>query len=315
MIRSFMFKQVVMTAFGGTEVLADVICKRNALEDGEIRLKVHAAAVNPIDAKIRQGSSFVCKQRLDDPFPWGLGFDVAGEVIESSISEFKTGDRLAASVGTPFHPAAYAEEAVVRKEHCMLLPKELSYEQGAALITAGLTALSIMHSFCHEKKILVSGGSGGVGHLLVQYLQCAGFNVSASCSAASYAFLSRYVKELFDYKDDLAKNCAQTFDAVVDMVGGDVGKSLYPLLKEGGLLVTVPTITEDQLKACCPQNKRCEGVRCLRSPERYKELLSMAKKGCLPYISSRFTLDAAGTRLAHAQIESVHTRGKIVLIP
>ncbi len=310
-----MFKQVVMTAFGGTEVLTDVISKRRALKEGEIRIKVHAAAVNPIDAKIRQGSSFVCKQRQDDPFPWGLGFDVAGEVIESSATGFNLGDRLAASVGTPFHPAAYAEEAVVHKDHCIFLPTELSYEQGAALITAGLTALSIMHSFTYERKVLVAGGSGGVGHLLVQYLQCAGFDVSASCSEASYAFMSRYVKEVFDYKDDLIKDHGQTFDAVVDMVGGEVGKSLYLLLKEGGLLVTVPTITEDQLKACCPQDKRCEGVRCLRSPERYKELLSMAKKGCLPYISSKFALNAAGARLAHSQIESVHTRGKIVLVP
>ena len=304
-----------MTAFGGTEVLADTVCKRKDLKDGEVRLKVHAAAVNPIDAKIRQGSSFVCKQRLADPFPWGLGFDVAGEVMESKDPAFKSGDRLVASVGTPYHPAAYAEEAIVRKEHCMLLPKDISYEQGAALITAGLTALSILHSFKNERKILVSGGSGGVGHLLVQYLQGSGFEVSASCSEASRAFLSQYVKEIFDYKEDLEKKYSQTFDAAVDMVGGDAGKRLYPLLKQGGLLVTVPTITEEQLKACCPQDKRCEGVRCLRSPERYAELLVLAKKGCLPYISSRFALDAAGARSAHTQIESVHTRGKIVLIP
>lgn len=306
---------VVITRFGGPEVLKLIDLSDPVIGDDEVLIDNKAAAVNPIDAKIAEGTSFVCKKREGEPFPWTLGFDCAGIVIKAgSKSGFSVGDRVAGTAGSAFYPCAYAQRVALHKDSCIAISDGIDFDEAAALITAGLTALSIMHDLPeHAERIFVSGGSGGVGHLLLQYLKAQGYYVAASCSESHLMDIEDIADEVFDYKNALPKDLAASFDVAVDMPGGTHGIALYPLLKKDGLLITVPTITEDMVKAQCPEDKKCQGVRCIRSQDNYQTIFDYAEEGILPRISVRMPLKNAS--LAHIMIKGGHTAGKIVLIP
>lgn len=306
---------VVITRFGGPEVLKFTDLPEPVIGDEEVLIDNKAAAVNPIDAKIAEGSSFVCKKREGDPFPWSLGFDCAGVVVKAGCkSGFSIGDRVAGTAGSSFYPSAYAQIVALHKDSCIKIPDGIDFDKAAALITAGLTALSIIDEFPEDaRRIFISGGSGGVGHLLLQYLKIQGFYVAASCSESHMMDIEDIADEVFDYKNSLPHELEASFDVAVDMPGGAHGIALYPLIKKGGLLITVPTITEDMVKAQCPEDKKCLGVRCIRSQENYQALFDYAKEGIVPRISVRMPLKNAS--LAHILIKGGHTAGKIVLIP
>ncbi len=306
---------VVITRFGGPEVLKLTDLRDPVIGDDEVLIDNKAAAVNPIDAKIAEGTSFVCKKRAGDPFPWTLGFDCAGIVIKAgSKSGFSVGDRVAGTAGSSFYPSAYAQRVALHKDSCVRIPDSIAFDKAAALITAGLTALSIIDEFPdNAERIFVAGGSGGVGHLLLQYLKRQGFYVVASCSESHMMDIEDIADEVFDYKNALPKELLDSFDVVVDMPGGVYGIALYPLLRKDGLLITVPTITEDMVKAACPDDKNCQGVHCVRSQHNYQALFDYANEGIVPRISVRMPLKNAS--LAHILIKGGHTTGKIVLIP
>ena len=306
---------MMVTAFGGPEVLQAAQLPLPERKHAQLLIKNCAAAVNPIDAKICEGTNFVCKARTGDPLPWTLGFDFAGIVEEADAnSSFKKGDRVAGSAGAPLHPCAYAQYLCADESAVVKIPDNISFAQASALITAGLTALSISDMIADEQNnVFIAGGSGGVGHLLSRYLKERNFKVSASCSSEHMDFLRPYVDHVYDYKKNLPQSLTATFDVVIDMPGGSIGKSLYSLLKKDGLMITVPTITKDEVIAACPQGMSAKGVHCERSAEHYSLLMHYASLGLVPHISKTLPLTQAVEALR--MIKSGHTTGKIVLIP
>ena len=125
------------------------------INDNELLIKTAAAALNPIDAKIRNGSSFVCKNRKD-PFPWTLGFDFAGTVESGSKNnEFKAGDKVAGIAGHPFNPCAYAQYIKTSDKLICKVPENVSLKEAAALPTAGITALDILNTLKEIKDKLI----------------------------------------------------------------------------------------------------------------------------------------------------------------
>lgn len=308
-------KAMVVTAFGGAEVLKETELPIPIRQQGQVLIKNCAAAVNPIDAKICEGINFVCKARTGDPLPWTLGFDFAGIVEDADASSvFKKGDRVAGSAGAPLHPCAYAQYLCADESAVVKIPENVSFIEASALITAGLTALSISDMIANSaQNVFIAGGSGGVGHLLARYLKKRNLHVSASCSHEHIDFLRPYVDCVYDYQEELPKSLAGTFDVVVDMPGGTFGKALYALLKQDGLMITVPTITKDEVIAACPQGMSAKGVHCERSAEHYALLMQLAKEGVMPHISMTFPLAQAVDALR--MIKTGHTVGKIVLIP
>lgn len=306
-------KAMVLTAFAGYAAVREAELPRPVRKCGQLLIENHAAAVNPIDAKICTGTNFVCKKRAGDPFPWTLGFDFAGTVLEADAdSRFKKGDRVAGSAGAPLHPCAYAEYLCADENAVVKLPDHISFEEGAGLITAGLTALSICDLLPKRaQRVAVAGGSGGVGHLLVRYLKRSGRFVCASCNTAHMDFLRPYVDEIRDHTKPWEEADGRSFDAVIDMPGGDTGKSLYALLKKDGIMITVPTITEEEVKAACPVGMSASGVRCVRDQRHYEALMGYAAEGIVLYISRALPLRDAQDALR--EIQRGHTVGKIIL--
>ena len=313
-------KAILFKQFGSAdELYLDTIDMPN-LAMHEVLIKTTAAAVNPIDAKIRNGSSFVCSKR-PDAFPWTLGFDFAGTVLQSGDkSALKPGDKVVGIAGHPFRPCAYAEHIVTDDKILCKVPLGINLKEAAALPTAGITALDILNTIKEVKpsgKVLILGASGGVGHLLLQMLKLSGYEVSSGASQSNFEFIKNCGADfIFDYHEDYLNTYSKTFDVAIDFVGGKVGINLYKTLKEDGALITVPSYSFDAVLSACPQGITAKSV--LASPNSLKLeylLKLMQDKKIKVVISEEFALDTKGARNAHRQIESAHTRGKIILVP
>ena len=313
-------KTVLFNKFGTTAELYVKEISLPQITDNEMLIKTSAAALNPIDAKIRNGSSFVCKNRKE-PFPWTLGFDFAGTVKECGCNlDFHNGDKIAGIVGHSFNPRAYAQYIVSDDKLIVKVPDNVSLKEAAALPTAGVTALDILNTLKEKKdkgNVLVLGGSGGVGHLLIQLLQIHGYNVTAGASIKNFAFLKELgTNKIFDYHDDYKTKYKDQFDAAIDFIGDDIGIGLYEVLKENGLLVTVPSYSFNKVISACPSCKQVKSVLAAPSREKIAYLLKLCSSGKLKvHITKEFKLNTEGAQLAHLQIESTHTRGKIILVP
>ena len=313
-------KTVLFDKFGTAAELYVKEISLPQITDNEMLIKTSAAALNPIDAKIRNGSSFVCKNRKE-PFPWTLGFDFAGTVKECGCNlDFHTGDKIAGIVGHSFNPRAYAQYIVSDDKLIVKVPDNVSLKEAAALPTAGVTALDILNTLkekTEQGNVLVLGGSGGVGHLLIQLLQIHGYNVTAGASIKNFAFLKELgTNEIFDYHDDYKTKYKDQFDAAIDFIGDDIGIGLYEILKENGLLVTVPSYSFNKVISACPSCKQVKSVLAAPSREKIAYLLKLCSSGKLKvHITKEFKLNTEGAQLAHLQIESTHTRGKIILVP
>lgn len=313
-------KTVLFNKFGTAAELYVKEISLPQITDNEMLIKTSAAALNPIDAKIRNGSSFVCKNRKE-PFPWTLGFDFAGTVKECGCNlDFHNGDKIAGIVGHSFNPRAYAQYIVSDDKLIVKVPDNVSLKEAAALPTAGVTALDILNTLKEKKdkgNVLVLGGSGGVGHLLIQLLQIHGYNVTAGASIKNFAFLKELgTNEIFDYHDDYKTKYKDQFDAAIDFIGDDIGIGLYEVLKENGLLVTVPSYSFNKVISACSSCKQVKSVLAAPSREKIAYLLKLCSSGKLKvHITKEFKLNTEGAQLAHLQIESTHTRGKIILVP
>src|SRR3954454_19531442 len=163
-------RAVEVTEFGGPEVLRLVDVDAPSPIPTEVLVEVHAAGVNPVDWKTREGRGMA---GACGPPPFTLGWDVAGVVTElgRGVTIFGPGDRV---FGMPWFPraaGAYAEFVTAPSRQFARMPDGLSFEDAAALPLASLTAWQALADTAHVGEgntVLINGASGGVGHLAVQ---------------------------------------------------------------------------------------------------------------------------------------------------
>ncbi|WP_298720034.1 NADP-dependent oxidoreductase [uncultured Oceanisphaera sp.] len=307
-------KQLVIEAFGGPEQLTLVETEHPPLTASQIRLKMHFAGVNPVDAKTRAGLGWGAKA-VKDRLPWSPGFEVMGEVQEvgSEVCRFMSGDRVFGLVSG----GGYGEELVVDCNEMLPVPEAVSDEMAAGLALAGLTAwqgLTEHGGLKAGERVLIAAAAGGVGHLAVQLAKDMGATVVALGSPANHDFLrSLGADEVIDYRDEAALNALAPVDLLFDLVGGTSGCSLLSHVKSGGRVVTVPTITADEVMAAARrQGLTASGMLKTNDIEQLEQLVQAVAEGRLKVEVSQVFPLADGVA-AHRQIETGHTRGKILL--
>ena len=154
-------------------------------QNGQVLIRVHAAAVNPIDTYVRSGAIAV-----DLPDPYVIGCDAAGvvEAVGENTGRCSVGDRVwCTNQGLLGRQGTFAEKIAVEDEWCFHLPDSVSYEQGAASALVGVTAhLGLFREADLQagETILVIGGSGGVGSMVVQMARAHGATVIATAGSA-----------------------------------------------------------------------------------------------------------------------------------
>lgn len=229
---------------GGPEVLQIAERPLPTPSLGEVRVRVHAAAINPVDWKTRAGAGIASAL---PPVPWVLGWDVSG-VVEATgpgVTRLRVGDAV---FGMPRFPAltgGYGEYVAAPARDLALLPTGLPHVEAAAIPLAGLTAwqaLVQLAAVTAGTRVLVHAAAGGVGHLAVQIARWRGAHVSGTASHRKHARLRDWgADKVVDYRAQAFEDALEPMDVVLDM-GGLYPERSLAALRPGGLLITAPGV-------------------------------------------------------------------------
>ncbi len=222
-----------------------------ALQDDCVLIAVHAAGINPIDDILRSGEM---KDMLPLTFPHVMGYDVSGEVFEvgKRVSHLKIGDSVFARPNQD-DAGAIAEVARVKASELALKPASLSHDQAASVPLAGLTAWQALISKGQLKageKVLIHAGSGGVGTFAIQIAKHLGTHVATTCSGENAELVKRLGADMvINYETEEFDKMLTDYDLVFDMLGGEVLKRSFSVLKKGGRMVSIKGEDTDGLAA------------------------------------------------------------------
>ena len=218
-------KAAIINEFGDADVLKIIDVEKPVPNDEEVLIKIMAAGINPVDTKVRAGTSGMSRHL---PLPAILGWDVSG-VAESAgkdVKEFKAGDAVFGCIGFPDLGKAYAEFTAIDPKYLAKKPANISFDEAAAVPLAGLTAYQAITEHLKisaGQKVLIQAAAGGVGHLAVQFAKLDGAFVIGTASEKNENFLKKTgVDQFIDYKKEKFEDIVSNLDAVLDAMGGEV---------------------------------------------------------------------------------------------
>jgi NADPH:quinone reductase-like Zn-dependent oxidoreductase len=274
-----------------------------AVGDGDVLVRVSAAAINPIDWKFRSG-------RVPKELPAILGSDIAGTVETSNAEGFAPGDPVFGFARS----GAYAELAATPATRVASRPPELDPVDAAALPVAGLTAWQALFDsggLQGGQTVLVAGAAGGVGHMAVQFAKRAGARVIGTGSAHSREYVLGLGADGFvDYGSEDMASVAAGVDVAFDTVGGDTTAALLGTVRDGGVLVSIAGAPSDEDAA--ERGVRAERMVMKADAGELKEIGLLVAAG-EARVEIAEVLPLAQVARAHELSEAGHTRGKIVL--
>lgn len=309
-----------------------------APEPGEhdVLIEIHAASVNPLDIKIRDGK---LKPVLRFRFPLILGNDLAGVVVRagSRVRRFKPGDEVYARSDTN-RIGAFAELIAINEDAVAIKPQKLTMEEAASIALVGLTAWQMLverASLQKGQKVLIHAGSGGVGTFAIQLAKHLGAFVATTTSTANVDWVKGMGADIvIDYRhDDFAKTL-HDFDVVLDTLGGEALEKSPRVLRPGGKLISIagppdPDLADDMgLPWIVKQVMRLMSYRIRKNAQRHqvnyaflfmkpsgdqlREIAALMDSGAIrPVVDRVFRFEA--TKEALAYVETGHAKGKVVV--
>lgn len=295
----------------------------------EVRVKVRAAAVNPIDWKVAARppagrperdpaapgeAALPSSQAPARPLGDVPGFDAAGVIdrIGDGVTAWKVGDEVIA-----FSDArgAYAEFLVVPTTTIVRKPGALSFEQASGIPTVAFAAYNTLFDVADIKRgqrVLVHGGAGGVGSAAVQLAKSRGAFVLATASQRNHEFLKTIgVDQAIDYTVAPFESLVSALDVVLNTVDAETATRSIAAIKRGGTLVSI-------VGQAAPDACQRAGIRCLGQSrgtpvaEVMAQTAQLAQEGrYIVHVDA--VLPLSRTAEAWAKSQAGHTRGKIVL--
>lgn len=324
-------KAVVFQQGGTADVLSHTDVQRPVPGAHEALIEVHACGINRIDLDLRA--------EIDEemPMPHVLGADIAGVVVEygDGAADPAVGSRVVVSPAIPVAgtnrcriigyqtQGGYAEYAVVPAANLVPLPDSLSFQDAAALPLSGMTAHHAL--FDHGRlragdRVLITGGTGGVGNLAVQMALAAGCQVVSTAGSADHiAWLKDLgVPLVVDHSTDNFGDevvAHGPYDVIFDHIGGTVLASCIPAVAEDGRIVAIGYTAGDKVTFSLFELFRSQASisgSYMGDMANLKAVFQMAASGRIrPIIGKVFPLQQ--TAAAHRLLESRKFIGKIVL--
>ena len=305
-------KAILINEYGNENVLNYTDVERPEPQADEVLVKVHVAAVNPADWKIRDGMGEMFGLKL----PLILGGDIAGTIEEVGfeVENFKQGDAVYGMTVSGGFSGAYAEYALAKVDAIAPKPESINFEEAAAIPIAALTAWQAMFNLANlssGQRILIAGASGGVGSMAVQLAKAKGAFVIGTASGKNEQFVRDLgADEFVDYTRQPFEAVVKDVDVVFDTVGGDTQERAFQTLKKGGFLVTsAQTPSEEKAKEF---GVEAAFVFCKPNARQLAEINRLIEEGKLK-IHIETMLPLAEVKKAHQLSQSGRTRGKIVL--
>jgi NADPH:quinone reductase-like Zn-dependent oxidoreductase len=238
-------KKIIYNRYGNAEVLEVAETEIPTIHDNDILVKAKAVSINPLDWKLFKGEM---KMMSGSKFPKGVGIDFSGiiEKVGTNISKLKKGDEVFGLTDL-FKGGALAEYIVVSEKDIAIKPRNISFEQAAALPVVGSSALQILDKLVSIKngtKILINGATGGIGMLFTQLASKSGATVTAVASLKGSELAKKWgADETIDYKTKNILSIHKKFDVVIDLSGKLTFKKAKPLLKSQAVFVnTIPSL-------------------------------------------------------------------------
>lgn len=306
---------------GGVEQLSVDEVPLPIVVHSDLLVRVLASGVNPIETKTRAGKGMAGV--IDHPFV--LGGEFAGVVVRApyELAEFQPGDEVWGMLLTPHYQGAQAEYVSVPMLSVSRKPATLGWLEAGGVPLAALTAWAAVVDAgrVHTgQRVLVHAGAGGVGHFAVQLARFYGAHVIATASERNHEWLRELgAHEVIDYRSQQFEEVVdEPVDVVVDLIGNvadDTGTRSLRVLRDGGLIINVPTGSWPTMhEEVAAEGRGIVATTLKLSPDgRVLETLAqLFDQGDLrTHVDGAFALaDAAA---AHEAVESGRTRGKNVL--
>lgn len=233
-------KAIVQTGYGSPAVLSIKEVEQRAIKDDQVLVRVHANSINAGDYFTMRGSPWLVRFSVGFPKPKDtiLGWDMAGrvEAVGSAVTQFQPGDAVFGAV-----KGAFAEYIVAAAGRLAPKPANLSFEQAAAVPTAGLTALQGLRDagkLQPGQTVLINGAAGGVGTFAVQIAKALGAQVTGVCSTRNVEIVRAIgADHVVDYtKEDFTRS-GQRYDLILDNVGNRAFSDLRRVLQPQGRII------------------------------------------------------------------------------
>ncbi|WP_170207846.1 NAD(P)-dependent alcohol dehydrogenase [Rarobacter incanus] len=299
---------------------------------GQVLVRVGAASVNPVDWHIYRGDPWVLrlKTRSKAGEPRGVGEDFAGIITEigPGVSEYRVGERVFGTIPAAVQVAgAIADFVVAQPQWIARLPHSVPDQDGAAVALAGLTALQALRDAGAMRpghRVLVWGGSGGVGHLAVQIAHLMGAGaVEAVCSSRNVDMMEELGADaVFDYTR--GETPIGPYDLVIDTVCTASARTLRSMLRPGGTVVTIGALSGGRLLGPGgPIIRRALGAKVrgfkaktIMTRVNHADLATLAEWMATGKLGVRIERDfpLAAAQDAYAVLEQGKVRGKLALV-
>ena len=330
-------KAAIIDRYGGNDAVRVADIAMPSLGTTDLLVRVHAASVNPVDIKTRDGK---LKTLFKFRFPLVLGNDLSGVVADvgSGVTRFKKGDAVYARVDKN-RIGTFAEFAAVRDGAAALKPTNITFEEAASLPLVALTAwqalVGIGKLSAHD-RVLIHAGSGGVGSVAVQLAHHLGATVFTTVGQRNVALVKRLGANVaIDYRTERFEDVARDCDVVLDSAGGDTLVRCFECVKPGGVVVSINSQTPSPafarswglnpvivfvigllsrrtLAAARKHNARYEYFFVDADGDRLKDIAALVERGAItPLVDQIFGLD--DVRDAFAYSESGRATGKVVI--
>jgi NADPH:quinone reductase-like Zn-dependent oxidoreductase len=311
--------------FGGPDVLRVEDIAEPVPCAGEVKVRVLAASLNPLDWKIRDGHLRLVPV-LARP-PRGTGCDFAGEIVATggTTGERHVGEIVFGSLNAFGRDGACAEFLAIAADRVVPVPAGIAPEAAAALPIAGGTAVQALEDegrVAKGQSMLLTGAAGGVGHFAVQLARYLGVRVVAVCGPANVDFARTLgADEVVDYTTDSLSSRHDRFDLVFDAANALSLTQCRPLMKPGALYLgtagsagAAMRTAVDSLFAALGGKVRARNLTLQASATLWGRLARYAAAGVLvPHVAERIGL--ADVAPAQARMQTGHGRGKIVVVP
>ncbi|MEV6750921.1 NADP-dependent oxidoreductase [Streptomyces sp. NPDC051214] len=304
-------RAVIQKSIGGPEVLEVVETERPKPAAGEVLVKVHASAVNPVDIAVRTGALPL----LGEP-PFGVGWDISGVVEEAGPGAgFAVGDEVYGMPHFPRAATAYADYVTAPAGQLARKPASLDHVHTAAVPLAALTAWQGLVRAADVKegdRVLIQRAAGGVGHFAVQIAKARGAHVIAIASEGRHDFVRGLgADEIIDYRTTDFTEVVKDVDVLLDSTAqGDLSLGV---VRPGGVLISILEHGDTELAARVEAaGRRFAGVLVEPDAAGLEALTALIDTGRVrPYVEETFPLEEAGK--AHELVAAGHVQGKIVL--
>ena len=304
--------------FGELDQVKTGTLERPDPSEGEVLVRVKAAGVNPVDAAVARG---MLKDAIPTDFPAIPGWDVAGTVEERghAARRFNEGDEVYAYARRPtVKHGTFAEYIVLPECYLAARPQKISMKEAGGIPLVGLTAYQALFQAGNLQKdqtLLILGASGGVGTLAIQLAKSVDATVIGVASEHNHTYMEDLgADETIDYKaGDVGESVKAIAPDGVDFIfhcsRGDSLEQSIRALKSGGQLVSITNSRPE-----VPDDVKFQYVFVEPNAAQLKDIQELADNGKIKVpISKTFGLEEVGEALR--EIESLHTRGKMVVTP